>query len=145
MKKLSLLNEGHVIFVSIGFYVASLFQDCVYVYGSDPRAWVPGWCLLLWGWIGLIFAGYVAWMANPLLCVSWFLIGRKYYKISLYFSLLAFVLMLSFLFYGNLVTRDDLSVSKISGYGYGYFFWLLSSFVLVVAGAFKVYHDRATQ
>src|SRR5687767_6423496 len=57
---------------------------------SSAEAVSIGWIMIIWGGAGL------TWLANPLLILSWFLLGIGSRK-SWIFSLLAFLISLSFL------------------------------------------------
>jgi hypothetical protein len=139
--------------VSAGLFVLSVLETCVYTksaFGSIDG--VPGFELLALGWVGVVFffmavvahplgvlgfilSGTLAWLANPLLWLSWgsFLVKKTRYAGSLAGAALLF--MLSFLFMKTLPQGD--SSAPIVGYGPGYWLWLGSA-VLVLVGAFTL-------
>ncbi len=59
---------------------------------------------------------------------------KKKYIFSLILSLISFFFMLSFLFYEKILVRGmpENIYAKISGYGFGYWIWLLSVIILIV-------------
>jgi hypothetical protein len=61
---------------SILLFLVSLTQNGYYRDGDRGDAWAPSFSLLLVGWLG-VFAGIPAWLANPMLAVAWWLMGRR--------------------------------------------------------------------
>jgi hypothetical protein len=122
-----------ILCLSVFCYLCSLPQDCYYVDLFDPRAWSPGWVLLVFGWLGIPF-GYLMWIANPLLYASWYCCLCNKYEKALLCSLIALVLMLSFLLCKRVVVGDSPMYSVIIGYGVGYYLWVASGVLVVIAG-----------
>ena len=71
------------------------------------------------------------WMANPLLWASW--LFNKHSTLSLSLSILAFIVALSFLFFDKIITNEGGIPEKITQFKAGYWFWLLSITMNVVA------------
>jgi hypothetical protein len=81
------------------------------------------------GWV-LIFEGVFAWLANPCLLVSWIsMIVRPIPYEGIVGSVLALALTLSFLLQKQVTTNSAGDVSKITGYGAGYWLWVASAAV----------------
>jgi hypothetical protein len=71
------------------------------------------------------------WLANPLLLVSW-IFFRKKPKASFILSGIAFILMLSFLLVDEIITNEAGTKSKVVSYELGYWFWVFSSFIMLI-------------
>ena len=144
--------------VSAGLFFLSLLETCLYtknVYGSING--VPGFELLAIGWIGLVFffmavaanplgvpgfilSGTLAWLANPLLWLSWGFVLRKKTRYAGALAVAALLFMLSTFFMKTLPQGDTASV-PIVGYGPGYWLWLGSA-VIILAGAFALRDEK---
>jgi hypothetical protein len=119
---------------SIAFFIACLFARGYYVDRLDPRAQAEGWKLLVFGWIA-IASGTLAWLGNPALFVSWSLLAAKKPGLSLYSAIIGCVFVLTFLFERAVPTGEAPELSLIVGYGMGYWLWLTSAVLQVVASA----------
>lgn len=122
-----------VLLASILVYIACLSQDSFCVNGSCSD-W-PGWGVLMLGWIeGAIHprAG-VSWYANPVLYVAWFFISRADRKKALRFSVAALLLAAWFLLVRNVAVSEQGALSDVTGYALGYWLWLASTGLAVVA------------
>ncbi len=121
------------VMVSVALFGFSLASDGFYIdRPSNPRAWSPGWCLLLIGWVTLI-DGVVAWFANPLIAVSWMLIWlRSARVVALCAALSALLLSLSFLLHSEIMTDEGGGRTAITGYGSGYWLWVSSMAVMAI-------------
>jgi len=128
-----------IIGVSFLLFVASLCLDCFFVSGSNPRAWSLGIGLLLMGWAG-IFGGVFAWLANPLLFLTWVALAiRPVRWVAFVTGLMALGFALSFLLHERILTDEGGGRALITGYGLGYYCWAgamvvawLGSVVIVV-------------
>jgi hypothetical protein len=120
-------------YISIGFFVLAMTQTAYYEATADPARNSAG--LLLVGWMGVL-GGYIEWIANPLLFFSWFSALHRRYWQAVSSAALALTLILSFLRRSEVVwTFDNGSrAAAIKGYGFGYWLWLASSAVMVIAG-----------
>jgi hypothetical protein len=116
--------------LSVTLFALSLANDGYYLDRPDPRAWAPGWGLLLVGWIG-VFSGTIAWLANPAMLTAWILFYYERYRRSAAFALIAAALMLSFLFTRSVIDSEAPTFSRVTGYGLGYWLWLASALGLL--------------
>lgn len=92
---------------------------------------------LLTGWLGIIGfqAVCLSWLANPLLIVTWIL-QRNQSKYALYTSILALILMISFLFFKKIMVNEAGHYGNIISYHLGYGLWLTSGILMVIASIF---------
>lgn len=127
--------------VSICVFALALTQDGFYLDRVPRNAWAPGWGEFAVGWISL-FSGTLAWLGNPLLIASWIALFRKRVKGAAWFAFLAMLFMLSFLLNKKIVDSEAGSEARISGYGLGYWLWVLSS-VVAAFGSLWVRADAA--
>lgn len=124
-------NKKLFLFISIGLYITSLTQK------SYCSSFGPchnfGFLSLIFGWMGVFMLHIPAfpWLANPILFTSWGLYNKKP-NISFILSILAFVLMLSFLLVDEIIENEGGTTSKVVFYGLGYWLWVLSSFIMLV-------------
>ncbi|MCQ6960617.1 hypothetical protein [Mucilaginibacter aquariorum] len=115
---------------SITLYIASLTQSGF----STDNGQVdngPGYALVLTGWLCVSIAG-ISWFANPLLILSWFSFKSQSNKRSLFLSLLAFLISLSFMFNKFIIVDEGGSLHEISGYRLGYWLWLASCVLMLI-------------
>lgn len=113
-----------IIGVSFLLFVASLCLDCFFIAGSNPRAWSLGIGLLLMGWAG-IFGGVFAWLANPLLLLTWVALAiRPVRWVAFVTGLMASSFALSFLLHERILADEGGGTSLITGYGPGYYCWV---------------------
>lgn len=118
--------------LSVLLFVISLALDGFYLETKDPRAWSPCIWLLLFGWMGL-FAGMVAWLANPVLFFAWICMAVRPLRWgALAAALLALLLALTFLLHTSIITDEGGGRANITGYGLGYWFWLASMIVALL-------------
>jgi hypothetical protein len=119
--------------VSVTLCGAALSQTAFF-WGHNPASSGPGWRLLLQGWRG-VPRGYVEWLANPALLISWgaCLYGRRF--LAMTSACGAVVLMLVFLCRRNLEIPISAAGMTVVAYGAGYWLWLGSALVMVVATA----------
>jgi len=103
------------VFLAIGLFVFSLTQDCYYT-NEHVQSGLDGWELLLIGWLGM-FYGYFAWLANPVLLISWIFAVKKQFRIGIIIATGSMLIMLSFLFHKSIVISEAPTYSKIFGYG----------------------------
>jgi hypothetical protein len=120
-------------YVSIGIFVLAMTQTAYYEAASDPAR--NSAMLLLIGWMGVL-VGYIEWIANPLLFYSWFSALHRRYWEAVGSATLALVLILSFLRRSEVVWIGDngSKAAAIRGYALGYWLWLASSAVMIIAG-----------
>jgi hypothetical protein len=108
----------------------SLTLEPYYVDKVNYDAWSNSFVLLLIGWIGMIMGGgaAISWLANPFIFLSWLFIFKKI-KVSVFFSIISFILAFSFLFFDKVITSEAPTFSKIKDYKIGYWIWLISIFI----------------
>ena len=99
---------------------------------------VPSFMAFLLGWMNILGAG-ISWLANPLLFLSWIMLFFAPKK-SLICSALSVLLCLSFLRFNDIIVNEGGGHSDITGYGTGYWLWLVSCCVNC-AGTFLVYQN----
>ena len=84
---------------------------------------------------GLEFSYYIIpafpWLANPILFIAWECYKKKP-KTSLILGVISILLMFSFLFVDEIIDNEAGTTAKVVFYGFGYWFWILSSLVLVI-------------
>jgi hypothetical protein len=123
-----LTNRNAILLFSIGLFVISLTQPC---YCTETSCGYSAFVLIT-GALGFILSGAaLVWLANPFLLVSWFYI-RRAPKLSLRFSLIAFSIALSFLFFKQVMLNEAGDYGKIINYQLGYWLWLSSSFIMLL-------------
>jgi hypothetical protein len=153
-----ILNENNLrittLCISIWLYIGSLFSDCFY---DTPGGMInkdgvhTGLELLMVGWVQMIFhggAGFV-WLANPMLFAAWKIISNK--KASLILSSISFLVSLSFLFLNTIANGHSFEDGndktqyvdvEITGYGVGYWLWLLSSAIVCIGSIIRLKLDE---
>jgi hypothetical protein len=132
------MNIGTLVLVgSILLFLASLTQDAYYLAGDNPEAWAASWGLLLIGWMGVYF-GVFAWLANPLLLLSWMLFLRRKFGAAFVGSAAALLFALSFLLHSTIVASEAPTYEPVTGYGLGYWLWL-ASMLIMAAGTLHLH------
>ncbi len=102
---------------------------------------------LLLGWFGALFLGgtYLAWFANPLFVIA-ILTNKKFTKLSLVLSLIAFIIALTFLRGGKVLLNEAGHEGYITKFQIGYWFWLASMFLLIIGTSVAIVRrNRATK
>lgn len=129
-------NKKLFLFISIGVYIISLTQKS-YCTSGGTCEYFSGFFNLIFGWVGVFMFHIPAfpWLANPILLASWVLFKKKPKK-SFILSIIAFVLMLSFLLVNEIIVNDGSTTSKVVFHGLGYWLWVLSSFIMLVGNLF---------
>lgn len=123
--------------ISIALFVASLTQTAVNM-GSDYMLSIA--CILL-GWAE-VFEGGIAWLANPLLFISWLFLLIKQPKISFPLSLITFILSLSYLSVSTITVNEVGGKAAITSYGLGYYLWLASSISQFIGNLWTIISNR---
>ena len=118
--------------VSIAIYFLCLTQATYYTRVTSTGSLDPGWMALLFGWLGLL-VGVFAWLGNIFLFISWYEYFKEKYLNSLVWAVLALFISLSFLLYQEILTDEGGGKSPITGYGLGYWLWLISELFTVVS------------
>lgn len=142
--KISNLSASRIFaLISFWLFIQCLFNDGFYIATDNPRAWAPGWGLLLFGWSQFLFGiSGVSWFANPLLGAAWLTYMLNKNVASFCFSISALTLMVSFLFVKTIVVDEMGSYAQITDYGLGYWLWTSSAFTVLMANIFEIYPRR---
>lgn len=115
-----------ILLISISFFLLSLTQPAFYIGRSDPDGWSNSLGLVLIGWSGALGGGAgLAWVANPLIFVSWFRTFKRA-RSSVTLSLLALAFSASFLLFKGIVSDEAGNYSVITERKAGYWLWLIS-------------------
>lgn len=117
--------------MSLLLFGGALTQPAFFL-GEGAASSRPGWQLLLRGWNGVPL-GYVEWLANPALLVSWATAACAYRRASMASACCAAALMLVFLSRRTLVSAFSASATPILCRGAGYWLWLGSALLMVLA------------
>lgn len=130
--------------LSITFYIISLFLVGFYDHQNGGNF---GILIVAFGGLAMLSGGAaLAWLANPVLWFSWFMVIRKP-KLSFIGSLLSTIISLSFLLFDTIrdagtTVGTDYQVGsfdvKVTGYGLGYWLWVLSSLILLMGNFYVV-------
>lgn len=112
-------------------YIISLTQNCLFIENEEQSYY--GFSLLIFGFYAVFDSGF-SWLANILIVLSW---GLRHKKYSIYISLLALVLAISFLFCKEIVMGTNNTYGTITGYDVGYYLWALSFLAMLIAGILK--------
>jgi len=120
----------YLLVLSVGLYAACLPLDPFSVQGH-PSGW-PSWSILLIGWLPLAAAN-LAWLANPLLLTAWYSIFTQGGKQAKSLSLLSLIAAGSFLLMRTVVNNEGGIPVPITGYNSGYWLWLTSIGVALLA------------
>ncbi len=121
--------------LSIALFLLALTQPAFF-WGQAASSTGPSGRVLLQGWRGLT-AGYVEWLANPLLLLTWVLTLRRHRSPSLASLISAtatVALMLVFLCRQTLrLPSGSADAAAILTYGVGYWLWLVSGLTGLIA------------
>lgn len=129
MKKFS-FNGNHIT-ISICIFVLSLAFPAYYM-NKDYES-VNSLLVLGLGWLG-IFDWQFSWLANLFFFLA--LLYRTDLEKSATLGMVSLAFAISFLFYKEVLTGLDLGYEKIhkeiTGYGWGYFLWIISIAILLI-------------
>jgi hypothetical protein len=121
------LTQNPYLWLSLGLFILCLCFSAYDVgFPSGERSDGRGFHLLLVGWMGVL-AGIPAWLANPVLVLAWYVALRRMHQLSFILSLVALVLMLSFLAVSEVEGSASGQPSPVTGYGVGYWLWVASA------------------
>jgi hypothetical protein len=111
-----------VLSISIGLFLLSLLNNG-YCMDNSCRSSIE---LLLMGGIAMLTGGAaIAWLASPLLVVSWMLLARNK-KAAWLFALAALISCLYFLHFKVVIDDEAGNYRTITKIGWGYWLWLAS-------------------
>jgi hypothetical protein len=87
-----------------------------------------GFGILDFGWLGIFYCwpANLIWIANPLLIGAWIATLFGGGRLAIILALLAFVVGSALLLCNSVEVDESGSLHPISGYGTGYWLWLLS-------------------
>jgi hypothetical protein len=112
--------------ISIVLFLLSLTQPAYYIGRSDYDGWSNSLELLVFGWSGVLYGGAaIAWLANPLIFLSW-IVSFKKPQIALISSLFASFFSASFLFFTKVISSEKPDYCIITDRKAGYWLWLAS-------------------
>ncbi len=124
---------------SIIFFLISLPLDGFYSDSIPAQNTAPGYALLLSGWAGVL-NGMFTWLANPVLLITWFLIPLNVTRrTKVGFALVGVLFSLSFLLHSEIwwwLAGSSTHIT-ITGYGKGYWFWVISTVNALLACLFE--------
>lgn len=114
--------------ISITLFVLSLTQKCYCTTSTCSDSIM----VFLLGWFAMLSGGAgISWLANPLLFFAWYQLNRNL-KLSMFLSMFAFLMTLSFLLFYSVVDNENNQKQEIVAYKPGYWLWVLSAFVMLV-------------
>jgi hypothetical protein len=116
--------------ISIALFIVSLTQKCYCTAECADSIMV-----FLLGWAGIASGGF-AWLANPLLILSWFNL-KKNLKTAMFLSVAAFLVSFSFLLVSSISDNESGIQHQIVSYKPGYWLWLSSSTCMLI-GSFAL-------
>jgi hypothetical protein len=126
--------------LSLITFAGSLALPAFYTDWNSAR--IPGVSLLLCGCLGLLVAN-VAWLANPALILSWILLRKADSPLApLLFAVMALPCALSFLLQKKIMMDEAGHYGNIIGYGPGYWLWITSILLVIVASVVALRRDR---
>ncbi len=117
---------------SIFLFLICLSQKAYYLSGNHPP--VDSLYLLLIGVFGLL-DGIFAWYANPILFLSYLFFYIKRFNWAIILGAVALLLMASFFLCKTMLVSENGARAAIVGYGLGFWLWIGSSAVAIVAGS----------
>lgn len=124
-----------ITYLSVGLFVLSLPFNCYCTTGNCASSFMA----FILGGVGMLSGGAaIAWLANPLLIASW-MITRKVNNASLFISVGALLMALSFLLFDEILNDEGGGKRSIVSYQPGYWLWLLSTMVMVALNVILIY------
>ena len=125
------MKSNHIRIASIILYLIALSQKS-YCTNNDCGELGSGLVVVLLGAFGMFASkACIAWLANPLLFLSWIMYRWKA-KLSFLLNFISLAIALSFLFFNEIIIDEAGTIGKITGYALGYWIWLISILVLLV-------------
>jgi hypothetical protein len=114
--------------ISILLFIISLTQKCYCTTsscGDSIMAFLLGWFAMISGGAG------ICWIANPLLFAAWISL-KKNLKASMFLSMLAALMSLSFLLFDSIIDNENGQKKEIISCEAGYWLWVTSAAVMLV-------------
>ena len=118
-------NSNLLYYSSVILFIISLTQNAFFI---DNKDGCVGYMALIFGFYVVLDTG-ISWVANLFIILSW---AYRNKKASKYFSFLALVFGISFLFIDKIIIGTNNIYSKITGYGLGYYLWVLSFLLMFI-------------
>jgi hypothetical protein len=113
--------------ISIVLYLFSLTQNAFYVNNEEEYS---GYLILILGLYAFLGGGAgLSWLANIMILFSWATYKKK---VSIYFSLSALILGVSFLFFDKIIMGTNDKYGSITNYDIGYYCWILSFLTILI-------------
>ena len=116
-----------ILLSSVILFLLSLTQKCYCTTsqcGDSIMVFLLGWAAVLSG------AGF-SWIANPLLFAAWFTLGKNL-KVSMFLSVFAALISLSFLLFDSVLDNEAGQQKQIVSYKSGYWLWIASSLCMLI-------------
>jgi hypothetical protein len=133
----------YLLLLSMALFALSLAQDGFTIEGPNPRAWSSGGGVLLVGWLGLLYDGVWAWLANPMVMLSWALLKLRRSMSALVCAIAACVLALTFLRVRFITVSEAPTTAPIATLESGYWIWIASMCVAALAALAGHFGGRA--
>lgn len=138
--------KKRIFLLSLIVFLISLTQPAFYIDREDFDAWSSPFGLLLIGWLPIIAGetSAIAWMANPILLLSWISIfNPKLEKAVLWTGLLSIIVGLSFLSVKEILSSEAPTYSKITAIMPGYWLWISSMLTFTVGVLYLKWFKRS--
>jgi len=122
-----------ILLISVILFLLSLTQKCYCTTsqcGDSIMVFLLGWAAIVSGGAGF------SWIANPLLFAAWFSLGKNL-KASMFLSVFAALLSLSFLLFDSVLDNEAGHQNQIIAYKSGYWIWTASS-LCMLTGTFTL-------
>lgn len=133
--KFKLKKNAFLIISIVVFFIAC--SQKTYCTNGDCGAYWDGLAASILGAFGLFAGGaYIAWLANPLILISW--LAYRKTKISLVTSILAFAFGLSFLLFDEIMVNEAGHYGEITGYEMGFYLWNLSFLIMIIGNVINL-------
>lgn len=130
-----------LLYVSIGLYLMSLSQHCVFTSQAENELG-QGLLFLITGvFYSLSSSAGLTWFANPLLFISWLNIWKNTER-SMYAVLIATCLSLYFLTVKELTVNEGGTVSPILKLQLGYWLWVSSTILTGLSSIIQYFVSR---
>jgi hypothetical protein len=134
------VSMGSVVAIcSMLIFGSSLFRDAYYAaYAAGRDQPMHALQALLTGWM-TVFGGYIAWLANPLLVMSWIQLFKSKYTAAALYSIAAFAAAASFLLQSRIWLDEAGNIGLITARASGYWLWLSSIGIALIGSAYAAF------
>jgi hypothetical protein len=138
------MSSRPLVALSVLIFLACLPWDA-FCQNGQCSSW-PGWSILLFGWMSIPLApdslANLAWLANPALVVAWVATLAREKAFAIAASAVALALAASFMLARDVVTNSGGFSFPITGYRMGYWVWLASMTVALIAAIRMIFEKR---